>query len=93
MNSDIARHAHARLQQRAIPPMVVELLERFGSTMRCGDAERVFFDRKALKRIRHYLGGDRGLTAIERWLNVYVIIADNGRVVTAAHKTGRFVRP
>lgn len=25
------RHAEARLQQRAIPPFMVELLERFGS--------------------------------------------------------------
>jgi hypothetical protein len=30
-----SRHAEVRLQQRAIPPFMVELLERFGSEMRC----------------------------------------------------------
>lgn len=92
MTHDITDHAQARLQQRGVPLFVLELLDRFGSTMRCGGAERVFFDKAALKRLRKYLGGDRGLKAIERWLKVYAVIGDNGRLVTVGHQTARFPR-
>ncbi|MCP1913406.1 hypothetical protein J2R96_005886 [Bradyrhizobium elkanii] len=50
------------------------------------------FDKSAIKRLRHHLGGDRGLKVVERWLNVYVVVGDNGLVVTAAHKSERFRR-
>ena len=36
-----------RLQQRGIPPMIVDLLEQFGSAMRCHGAERLMFDKAA----------------------------------------------
>lgn len=87
------RHAEVRLQQRAIPLFMVELLERFGSEMRCGGANRLFFDRAAMKRLQRNIGDRRSLRHVERWLNVYIIIGDNGRLVTAAHRTRRFARP
>jgi hypothetical protein len=89
---DFTTHSQARLQQRAIPPMIVDLLMQFGSPSRCGGAERLMFDKSAVKRLRHHLGGDRGLKVIERWLGVYAIVGDNGLLVTAAHKNERFRR-
>jgi hypothetical protein len=86
------RHSGARLQQRAIPPFMVELLERFGSEMRCGGADRLFFDKTAIKRLQRHMGGRRSLRHIEPWLNVYIVIGDNGQLVTAAHRTQRFNR-
>jgi hypothetical protein len=88
----LTAHSMARLQQRAIPPLVVDLLMRFGSPSRANGAERLMFDKSAIKRLRHHLGGDRGLKLVERWLNVYAVVGDNGSVVTAAHKTKRFRR-
>jgi hypothetical protein len=88
----VTRHAAARLQQRAIPPFMVELLERFGSAMRCDGAERLFFDKAARKRLEHHMGGRRSLRRVEPWLNVYLVIGDNGRLVTAAHRTRRLNR-
>jgi hypothetical protein len=85
-------HAQRRLQQRGIPPFVLHLLERFGSIMRCGGAERLFFDKAAMNRLRQELGGERGLRTIERWLGVYAVIGDNGQFVTVAHKHRRFRR-
>jgi len=85
-------HSRARLQQRAIPPLVVDLLMQFGSASRANGAERLTFDKTAIKRLRHHLGGDRGLKVVERWLGVYAVIGDNGFVVTAAHKKERFRR-
>ncbi|MEH2565226.1 hypothetical protein [Bradyrhizobium sp. AZCC 2289] len=85
-------HAQTRLQQRAIPPMVVDLLMQFGSPFRCGGAERLMFDKSAVKRLRRHLGGHRGLKVVERWLNVYAVVGDNGNLVTAAHKSAHFHR-
>ncbi len=87
------RHAEVRLQQRAIPPFIIELLERFGSEMRCGGADRLFFDKAAIKRLQRHISGGRSLRHLERWRNVYIVIGDNGRLVTAARRTRRFTRP
>lgn len=92
MTHDVTEHAQARLQQRGVPPVMLELLDRFGSSMRCGGAERLFFDKAAIKRLRKYLGGERGLKAVERWLGVYAVVGDNGRLVTVGHQTARFSR-
>lgn len=88
----LTRHAVARLQQRAIPPFVVELLERFGSEMRCGGGDELFFDKAARKRVERYMGGARSLRHIEPWLNVYLVIGDHGRVVTVGHRSKRHNR-
>ena len=87
-----SEHARARLQQRAIPPLVVDLLMQFGSPSRCGGAERLMFDKQAVKRLHQHLDGERGLKVVERWLNVYAIIGDNGNVVTTAHECAHFHR-
>ena len=82
-------HASLRLQQRSIPAFVIELLERCGSEMRCGDADRLFFDKAARKRLKQHLGGDRAFQLVERWMGVYAVIGDNGHVVTVAHQSKR----
>ena len=78
----LSRHAEERLQQRAIPPFVVDLLERCGSTMRSGGADLLFFDKAAKKRLQRHLGGARSLRVVEKWLGVYAVFSDNGHVVT-----------
>jgi hypothetical protein len=88
----LSGHAKTRLQQRGIPPLVVDLLMQFGSPSRCGGAERLMFDKQAMKRLRRHLGGERGLKVVERWLSVYAIIGDDGCVVTTAHKCAHFHR-
>ncbi len=85
-------HAQERLQQRAIPPLVITLLEQCGSVIRCCGADRLIFDKAALKRLKRHLGGERNLRVIERWLDVYAVLGDNGRIVTVAHQSRRFWR-
>lgn len=86
------RHARERLQQRAIPPLVVELLEQFGSAARCGAAERLTFDKAARRRVARHLGGERSLRMIEPWLHVYAVVSDSGRLITVAHGDRRLQR-
>ena len=82
-------HACSRLQSRAIPAFVIDLLYRLGASVRCEGAERLFFDGRSRKALRGALGGKRGMRTIEPWLNVYAVVGDNGRLVTAAHRTKR----
>lgn len=79
-------HAQQRLQQRAIPPLVIEWLEDFGSPIRSGRAERLIFDKAARKRLTRHLGGPRSLRVIEPWLNVYAVVADDGHLVTVSQQ-------
>ncbi len=85
IDSSFTSHAKVRLQQRAIPQFVVELLEQFGRSERSGGADRLFFDKKAIKRMKIHFGGARGLRVIEQWLRVYAVISDDGKVLTVAH--------
>jgi hypothetical protein len=85
-------HAQKRLQQRAIPPFVVTLLEQCGSVIRCCGADRLIFDKAALKRLKRHLGGERNLRVIERWLDVYAVLGDDGQIITVAHQSGRHWR-
>jgi hypothetical protein len=85
-------HAQERLQQRAIPPLVITLLEQCGSLIRSCGADRLIFDKAALKRLKRHLGGERNLRVIERWLDVYAVLGDSGRIVTVARQSCRFWR-
>lgn len=88
----LSQHAEDRLQQRGIPPIVVELLDRFGASERCQGAEKIFFDRQSKKALRRHLGGARALRLIEPWLNTYAVVGDDGVVVTVGHRQKRINR-
>ena len=93
MNSDdLTRHARERMQQRAIPPFVLDLLDEFGTRLHSCGAERIVFDKGACKRLKHKFGGDRGMRFVERWLNVYAVLGDSGRYLTAGHAHRRVWR-
>ena len=85
---NLSQHAHVRAQQRSIPPMVMDLLQDFGASARVRGADTYFFDQSARRRLREELGTKR-CHVIERWLNTYVIVADDGSVITAAWRTRR----
>jgi len=89
----ITRHAAVRLQQRAVPPFVTSLLLEFGATMRHEGADVVYLDKRAKRRLREALGGNRGLVVVDRWLNTYVVIGDDGGVITVGRRNRRLRRP
>lgn len=90
--STLTSHARERIQQRAIPPLVVGLLEEFGTVTRCGNADRLTFDKAARRRLARHLGGPRGLRMIEPWLGIYAVVGDGGHLITVAHRDRRFRR-
>ena len=88
---ELSHHARTRTQQRAIPPMLIDLLTQFGSTEPAGDgASKVFFDKTARRRVKAYAGPLAGL--LDEHLDVYAVGARDGRVITAAHRTKRIKR-
>ena len=81
-------HGQARLQQRAIPSEAVDALLAYGERRRRKGADIYFLDRKSRGRVAQALGSQR-YRRIERALNTYLVIADNGGLVTAAHRHQR----
>lgn len=92
MTQGLTRHASERLQQRAIPPLVIDLLKRFGTAERSNGAETIFFDKAARRRLEHYVGGPRSMRHLEPLLGFKMVVGDNGSVVTVAHRTKRINR-
>jgi len=88
----LSAHSRSRSQQRAIPRLAVDLLLDYGCRVRSRGADVVFFDKPALKRLRRALGGNRGLQIVERWLNSYAVVADDGLLITVGHRTCRVRR-
>jgi hypothetical protein len=93
MTVEMSCHALRRSRQRSVPAFVVDLLEEFGAAERCGGAERLFFNRTARERLRARIVAKQEVCRIERYLNCYAVVGDNGRVVTVGWRTKRLKRP
>lgn len=87
----LTNHAIERMQQRAIPELVIEMFERFGSEMRHAGADVIFIDKAARKRISKAFGGSRASRVLEPWLNSYLCM-EAGRVITVARRTNHLKR-
>lgn len=85
----MTEHARTRMQQRAIPPGVVEALVAYGR----GEHDHrggviFFFDKAARRRVaRERLGRE-----IERCLDAYAVVAGTGEVITVGHRDKRIRR-
>ena len=84
-------HARIRSQQRAIPPILIDLLMKFGASESAGGgATKMYFDKAARKRVRAYAGPLAGL--INEHLDVYAVVSAESLITTAAHLTERINR-
>jgi hypothetical protein len=84
-------HARVRAQQRAIPPIVVDLLDQFGAREPAGDgAWKLFFDKQSRRRFRAYAGPLA--SSLEQHLDVYAVVDGRGKVITLAHRLDRISR-
>lgn len=80
-----------RCQQRAIPPLMIDLLLQFGASEPSGDGtSKYFFDKSSRRRVKAYAG--HLAKALEEHLDLYVVVAPGNRVVTAAHRVDRIRR-
>ena len=81
-------HAQTRLQQRAIPQEAVETLLAYGEHRRHRGADIYYLDRTARSRVRGALGR-AGYNRLSRSLDSYLVMSDDGQLITAAHRLQR----
>lgn len=87
----MSHHANARLQQRCISPLVLDLLLQFGATeIAPGGIRKMYFDKSARKRIKAYAGPLAGL--LEQHLDIYAVVGRDDKLITVAHRIERIKR-
>ncbi len=87
---NMTKHAQVRSQQRAIPPMLIDLLLQFGASERAGTGvSKVFFDKTSRRRVKAYAGPLASL--LEDHLDVYAVVNDDQTIITTGHRTVRFM--
>lgn len=80
-------HAQTRCQQRAISPVVVETLLSYGQQRRHHGADIYYFDKQARSRAAAALGD--GFKRLEKRLNSYLVVSDDGQLITAGRRLTR----
>lgn len=84
----LTRHAEVRRQQRGIPWEVVDVLLAYGEHRRHRGAEVCFMDKRSRSAARRVLGSEAYARMSDR-LGAYLVVADDGSVVTAARRLVR----
>jgi len=88
---DMSIHAKIRSQQRAIPPMMIDLLLKFGTSEKSGNGtSKFFFDKASRRKVKAYAGNVSKV--LEEHLDLYVVVGENNAVVTVAHRMERIQR-
>lgn len=88
---ELSKHASTRSQQRAIPPLMIDLLMQFGTRQRAGDGtSRLFFDKASRRQVKAYAG--QLARVLDEHLDLYAIVADDDKVITVAHRVDRIRR-
>lgn len=81
-------HAQARLQQRGIPAEAVNALLAYGNSRCHLGADVYFLDKQARSRAKAALDPNI-FFRIEKALDAYLVVGDDGVVITAAHRLQR----
>jgi len=90
MQVTITRHADIRMQQRCIPPMVIDWLIDYGLSQEQGNGTLVYFNKKSKRLIRQY-AGPQAMSVFEKYHKAYAVVsANDGSVITTGWKSQRF---
>lgn len=80
-------HAQARCQQRSISSEIVDTLLAYGERRRHDGADVYYLTKAARSRLCGALGTH--YRRIEKALNSYVVVSDDGQVITAGRRYRR----
>jgi len=91
LQSGLTRHAATRMQQRGVPPIIIDWLQVFGAEEhdKHGGVIR-YFDKAARRRLEQSIGRPV-VRRMQDLLGAYLVEAD-GRVVTVGHRHARIRR-
>ncbi len=84
----LTRHAEARIRQRGIRSQVMDILLTYGASKIRHGAEIIFMDQASRRKAREALGRI-AYAQLERALGTYLVLADDGTVLTCAHRRGK----
>lgn len=88
---NVTHHANTRSQQRAIPPMMIDLLLQFGKRESAGSGvAKLFFDKPARRRVAAYAGPLASL--LDEHLDLYAVVGQDMQVITVGNRFERIRR-
>ena len=82
------QHAMARMQQRAIPLCAADVLMDYGEHRRHAGAEVYFLTKRSRSQVLKTVG-KQAFLKLEKALDAYLVVGDDGAVITAAHRLRR----
>lgn len=85
---NMTTHAQTRIQQRGIPAQAVDAILSYGRRKRHHGADVYFLDKPSRKRLAYSMG-QKVYSKLERSLNSYLVVSDDGAIITAAHRLQR----
>ena len=91
--ASLTTHARVRMQQRGIPPAVLQALLDYGREAHDHRGCRIVqFDKRSRRRAARELGAPlyRGL---ERYFGAYAVVGEDDAVITVGHRVGRWRVP
>ena len=86
------RHANIRSQQRGLPPLVGELLDRFGQEEHSAHGAVIVYLSKASIRDMERALGRSSVACLSQWLDAYKVLGPDGQTITIGHRTRRIWR-
>lgn len=85
-------HYQIRAQQRGIPPLVDELLDRYGQEEHDGHgAITVYLSKSSIREMERDFGR-RPVARLSEWFDAYKVRSTNGMTITVGHRTRRIWR-
>jgi hypothetical protein len=85
-------HAAKRLQQRGLPPLVLDWLTAYGQEHHDGHGATILYFNKPARRRLERAVGRLPLRRMADWLNAYAVISTDGALITAGHRYRRIPR-
>lgn len=88
----LSHHAQRRMQQRAIPPVLLDWLFKFGACAYDHHGAQIrYFDRAAKRRLAESVPAQE-IAQLDQKLNAYLVESTDGTVITMAYRNKRFRR-
>lgn len=79
-----SRHARARAQQRAIPPLIIDWLLKYGCRTPTHGRSRVTFDRNARRELEAECG-KQAVGLLSKYMSVALVISDEDETVITTY--------
>ena len=80
------QHAKIRAQQRGIPPLIDQILDRYGQEAYDGHGCTVLYLNKMSIRNMQRDMGSRPVAKLSEWLNAYKVESSDGNTITIGHR-------